>query len=153
MANPYGTFKSNWQHEVSIRSVKMLDIGYLFAAASVVGYISARILSKIFKFDKNKYKKDKDGKVLPKYKAKLGLEILVEMAIIGITVYASRQITQLLPFPMDGWKGWNPPEGFVGFRHKKLREWENPYPIAFFIIFFQDNLRAKISYFTEINKF
>ena len=38
-------------------------------------------------------------------------------------------------------------------RSKKLREWENPYPIAFFIIFFQDNLRAKISYFTEINKF
>lgn len=153
MATPYGTFKSNWKHQVSIRSVKMLDIGYLFAAASIVGYISARILSKIFKFDKKKYKKDKDGKVLPKYKAKLGMEILVEMAIVGITVYASRQIIQLLPFPMDGWKGLNPPAGFVGFRHKQLREWQNPYPIVFFIIFFQDSLKAKISYFTEINKF
>jgi hypothetical protein len=81
----------------------MLDVGYLFAAASAVGYIVARILSRIFKFDKNKYKKDKNGKVLQKYKAKLGMEILVEMAIIGMTVYASRQIVQMLPFPMDGW--------------------------------------------------
>jgi hypothetical protein len=72
------------------------------------------------------------------------------MALIGMIVYASRQIIQALPFPLDGNKGWNAPEGFVGFRHKKLREWENPYPIAFFIIFFQDSLKAKISYFTEI---
>lgn len=44
MASPYGEFESNWKHEVSIRSIKMLDIAYLFACASIVGYISARIL-------------------------------------------------------------------------------------------------------------
>jgi hypothetical protein len=147
MANPYGTFKGNLNHSISIRGVKMLDIGYLFAASSVVGYISARILSRIFKFDKNKYEQTAKGK------AKLGMEILIEMAIIGIVIYASRQIIQALPFPLDGWKGWSPPDGFTGFRHKKLREWENPYPIAFFILFFQDNLKAKIAYFTEINNF
>jgi hypothetical protein len=59
----------------------------------------------------------------------------------------------LYPFLFDGNKGWNPPQGFVGFRHKKLREWENPYPIAFFIILFQDSLKAKIAYFTELTKF
>jgi len=146
MANPYGTFESNWKHEVSIRTIKMIDIGYLFMAASVVGYISARILSRIFKFDKTKYEKNTKGKI------KLALEILIEMAIIGIVIYASRQLIQALPFAFDGYKGWNPPVGFVGFRHKKLREWENPYPIAFFIILFQDSLKAKIAYFTELNK-
>lgn len=146
MANPYGTFESNWKHEVSIRTIKMIDIGYLFMAASVVGYISARILSHIFKFDKSKYEKNTKGKI------KLALEILIEMAIIGIVIYASRQLIQALPFAFDGYKGWNPPVGFVGFRHKKLREWENPYPIAFFIILFQDSLKAKIAYFTELNK-
>ena len=29
----------------------------------------------------------------------------------------------------------------------------NPYPIAFFIILFQDSLKQKIAYFTELNKF
>jgi len=35
-----------------IRSIKMINIGYLFATASVIGYIVARTLSNIFKFDK-----------------------------------------------------------------------------------------------------
>ena len=147
MAHPYGDFKSNWKHEVSIRSIKMIDIGYLFATASVIGYIVARTLSNIFKFDKNNYEKNTKGKI------KLATEIILEMALIGIIIYASRQIIQALPFPFDGNKGWNPPQGFVGFRHKKLREWENPYPIAFFIILFQDSLKAKIAYFTELTKF
>ena len=153
MANPYGTFESNWQHEVSIRGVKMLDIGYLFATSSIIGYVFARILAHIFKFDK-KYYEEKLKNNYPKWKVNLQLifEIIIEMAIIGIVVYSGRQINQLLPFPLDGYKGLNPPQGFVGFRHKKLREWENPYPIAFFIILFQDALKAKINYFTEINK-
>ena len=59
----------------------------------------------------------------------------------------------MIPFPLDGWKGINPPPEFKGFIHKQLREFGNPYPLAFFIILFQDQLRNKISYFTEINKF
>lgn len=147
MANPYGTYESNWKHEVSIRTIKMIDIGYLFITASVVGYISARILSHIFKFDKTKYEKNTKGKI------KLALEILIEMGIIGIVIYVSRQFIQALPFAFDGYKGWNPPIGFLGFKHKKLSEYTNPYPIAFFIILFQDSLRQKIAYFTELNKF
>ena len=55
MANPYGTFESNWKHDISIRGIKMIDIGYLFAAASIGGYIASRSLSHIFKFDKKHY--------------------------------------------------------------------------------------------------
>ena len=63
MSNPaYGVFKSNWMHVLSIRGIKMIDIGYLFSTASVIGYIVARILSKIFTFDEEKYK-NKDGLV------------------------------------------------------------------------------------------
>ena len=144
MSSPYGIFKSNWKHEVSIRSIKILDVGYLFATSSVIGYIVARTLSNIFKFDKKNYEINAHGKI------RLIVEILLEMALIGMLVYASRQIIQALPFPLDGNKGWNAPEGFVGFRHNKLREWENPFPIAFLIILFQDSLKAKIAYFTEI---
>lgn len=63
----------------------MLDIGYLFASASVVGYIVARVLSNIFNL-------------------------------------CIKKIILMLPFPLDGNKGWIPPSGFVGFRHKKLRK-------------------------------
>lgn len=122
----------------------MLDIGYLFACASIVGYISSRILTRIFTFDKTSYDLSSYGKI------KLGMEIICEIAIIGVVIYISRQFVQALPFPFDGSKGWGYPKGFSGYRHKKLREWENPYPIAFFILFYQDSLKAKITYFTEI---
>ena len=125
----------------------MVDIGYLFAMSSILGYIVARILSGIFKFNKTNYEKNTKGKF------KLFVEIFLEMALIGIIIYACRQIIQALPFPLDGNKGWNSPQGFVGFRHKKLREWENPFPIAFFIILFQDALKSKIAYITELTKF
>ena len=36
----------------------MIDIGYLFATASIIGYIVARTLSNVFKFDKNNYEKN-----------------------------------------------------------------------------------------------
>ena len=138
MENPLKPFQDNWKHEVSIRGVKLLTIGYLFAGASVVGYVIARFLSKIFKFDKRNYEKNFKGKL------KLATEIVLEMILIGIIFYLARQITQSLPFPLEGYKGWNPPSDFAGFKQSRLKEWQNPYPLAFFIIFFQDSLKAKI---------
>ncbi len=135
------------KHELSIRGLKLVDIGYLFMVSSVIGYIFARLLSKIFKFDKSKYKNTK------KDKFKLLIDILVEIAIIGIIIYVARQFVQAAPFPFDGWKGIDSPPDFKGYNHKALREYSNPYPIAFFIILFQDNLKAKIIYFTELMKF
>ena len=44
MVNSNETLKFNWKHEISIRTIKMIDIGYLFMAASIIGYISARTL-------------------------------------------------------------------------------------------------------------
>lgn len=143
----YGDFTTNWKHEVSFRALKMIDIGILFMLASIFGYIVARILSHFIKFDKNNYEKNTNGR------NKLILEIILEMALIGIIIYASRQLIQAIPFPFEGSKLWNPPKKWVGYRHKSLSEWGNPYPIAFFIILFQDNLKAKIAYLTELTPF
>ena len=45
----YGQYNSNWCHELSIRAIKMLDIGSLFIFAGVLGYIIAIGLKKLFK--------------------------------------------------------------------------------------------------------
>jgi len=49
----------------------MIDIGYLFATASIIGYIVARTLSNVFKFDKNNYEKNTKGNI------KLATEIIL----------------------------------------------------------------------------
>ena len=145
--NKYGDIKTNWQHELSFTTVKMIDIAYLFILASIVGYIISRILSRSFKFDPKNYPNTPAGK------RKLAIEIVLEIGLIGIAIYLSRQLVQLAPFPFEGSKLWNPPKNWVGYRHKTLREWENPFPIPFFIILFQDSLRAKIVYFTKLTGF
>ena len=123
------------KHDLSIRGLKLVDIAYIFVASSIVGYISARLLARIFKFDKSKYEKTTEGKI------KLAFEILLEIAIIGVIFYLARQIIQALPFPFDGWKGIDSPSSFKGYNHKSLKEYSNPFPIAFFIMLFQNNLR------------
>jgi hypothetical protein len=75
------------------------------------------------------------------------------MGLIGVIAYLARQVVQMVPFPGEGWKGISPPSGFAGYVHKNVREYGNPYPILFFILFFQNQFRNKILYFTEINKF
>ncbi len=142
---------SNLIHDLSIRSLKMIDIAFIFVVASVIGYTIARILARIFVFDKDSYTKDEKGEVVLKCKLKLGMQILFEMGLIGVILYLSRQILQMIPFPFDGWKGINPPSGFTGYVHTKLREYGNPMPIAFFILLFQNQFRNKVLYFTEIN--
>ena len=141
--NAYGQYESNWCHEFSIRAIKMLDIGSLFIFAGVLGYFIGVGLSKFFKYDESNYENNFKGK------SKLIMEILLELGIIGIIIYAARQIIQAIPFPFDGWRGLCSPKGFNGYIHRKLREWENPYPIAFFIILFQDSLKSKISLLTK----
>jgi hypothetical protein len=143
----YGTFIPNITNELSIRTLKMFDIGCLFMYASFFGFIVARILARLIPFNRNNYSHTLSSRI------KLGIEILLEMALIGILIYATRQIIQAIPFPFEGWMGLNPPEGFIGYKHKKLREWQNPYPVAFFIILFQDGLRAKVNLFVELNNF
>ena len=143
----YGTFTSNITNELSIRTIKMFDIGCLFMFASIFGFIVARILAKYLPFDKKKYSTKLSCRI------KLGIEILLEMALIGILIYATRQIIQAIPFPFEGWKGLTPPKGFNGYKHRKLREWENPYAIAFFILLYQDALKAKVNLFVELNNF
>lgn len=145
--NKYGDIKTNWKHQLSFTTVKMIDIAYLFILASIVGYIISRILSRSFKFDPKNYPKNAHGK------RKLAIEIVLEIGLIGIAIYLSRQLVQLAPFPFEGSKLWNPPKNWVGYRHKSLREWENPFPIAFFIILYQDSLKAKIIYFTQLTGF
>jgi hypothetical protein len=144
---------TNILHEISIRSLKMVDIAFLFILSSFIGYIVARIFSRVFVFKKESYIKNEKGEVILKCKIKLGMQILLEMGLIGVILYLSRQIMQMVPFPGDGWKGISPPSGFAGYVHKNVREYGNPYPILFFIFIFQDQFRNKVLYFTEINKF
>jgi hypothetical protein len=142
----YGKYKSNWCQEFSIRTLKMVDIGSIFMSSGVLGYVIALGLNKVLNYHEENYKNNFQGIF------KLATEILLELGLIGILLYVTRQFVQTIPFLFDGWKGFCTPKGFKGYNHKKVREWENPYPIAFFVILFQDSLKNKIHLLTRYLK-
>ena len=143
----------NLKHEISIRGMKMLDIGYMFVIGSIVGIIFGKIFSKFMYFDitdikgnKKKYPNTTFGKL------RLAGEIMLEVAMYGIVLYIIRQFVQGVSWPFDGWKGWNPPVGFKGYDHYRNSESKNPWSLGFFFFIYQNSLKTKISYLFNMFK-
>ena len=141
---------SNIPFELSIRAMKMLTIGVYFAFAGVVGYIFAQILSRRFVFDNTQTKYTDEYPNTNKGKIELTANILFQLSITGIIAYIARQFIQIIPWPFDGFKGINPPKGFKGFLKDKVAESRSPYPIMFFIMFYNTSLKNKIEHLTAL---
>ena len=143
----------NLKHEISIRGMKMLDIGYMFVIGSIVGIIFGKIFSNFIYFDitdikgnQKKYPNTTFGKL------RLGAEIMLEVAMYGIALYIIRQFVQVVPWPFDGWKGLNPPPGFKGYDHYRNSESKNPWSLGFFFFIYQNSLKSKIDYLFNMFK-
>ena len=141
---------TNIPFELSIRGIKVLDIGVMFAIGAVIGYIFGQLLSKLFKFDNTKQSDRAKYCNTTKGKIRLITQILLEISIMGIIMYIARQFIQIIPWPFDGYMGINPPEGFTGYDHNKVAEGKNPLSIVFFIIYYNTSLKNKIAYLDEL---
>jgi hypothetical protein len=137
---------SNIPFELSIRGMKMLDIGVMFTIGALIGYIFGKWFSKRFVFDKTKYNRTPAGK------RKLIFQILLEISLMGMLMYVARQFIQMIPWPFDGFMGINPPASFKGYDHSRVAEGKNPFPIGFFILYYNDSLKSKIVYLGELMK-
>ncbi len=113
--------------------VKLLDIGLTTTYFFVIGLVAAKVFDAIY----GKFKRD-DYKKMNKFV--LFLDIVFHMFLVGITAYALRNIIGLIPFPL---------EGVAGFEHKRLKELSGGTALSLILLFFQDNLRDKITYFAD----
>jgi hypothetical protein len=114
-------------------AVKLLDIGLTTTYFFVIGLVFAKLFDLLYgKFKKEDYKNVS--------KPVLFVDILAHLFLIGITAYILRNMIGLIPFPLDG---------VAGFQHKRLKELSGGTVLAMILLFFQQNLRDKISYFAE----
>jgi len=113
--------------------VKLLDIGLTTTYFFVIGLAAAKVFDLVYgKFKRDDYKKMNKGVLF--------LDIVFHMFLVGITAYALRNIIGLIPFPL---------EGVAGFEHKRLKELSGGTALSLILLFFQDNLRDKITYFAD----
>ena len=92
----------NIKKEVTLRSIKILDMGFIAILYVIPSFYVATFIEK-FIFPKllDTKKKDED-----KSEAILMKEAIICIIIIGITAYLLRNILQLVPFPFEGFQGY-----------------------------------------------
>ena len=114
-------------------AVKLTDIGLTTTYFFVVGLVFAKLFDIVYgEFKEEDYKKMSKPLLL--------LDILFHLFLIGIAAYVLRNIVGLIPFPL---------EGVAGFQHKRLKELSGGTVLAMILLFFQRNLRDKITYFAN----
>jgi hypothetical protein len=114
-------------------AVKLTDIGLTTMYFLVAGLVFAKLFDLVY----GEFKED-DYKKMNKFV--LFLDILFHLFLIGIAAYILRNVVGLIPFPL---------EGVAGFQHKRLKELSGGTVLAMVLLFFQRNLRDKITYFAD----
>jgi len=117
-------------------AVKLLDIGVTYTYFFVIGLFIAKVFDYVYNNIINE--KDIDWKTYPI--SLFTLNIIFHFFIIGVTIYAIRNLVELIPYPLDG---------VAGFQHKRLKELGGGAVLAFMIILFQKNLTDKIKIYAK----
>jgi hypothetical protein len=123
--------------ELKIRSIKMIDLGFISLIYFIIGIIGAKLFDQGYNLFLGKFEEEKEKK---KSQIKLFIEICVHFSFIGIFIYIARNIAGLIPFPLDG---------VAGFEHRRMKELSGGthLVLGFTFLFFQTNLRNKIGLF------
>ena len=126
----------NLKKEFIIRSIKILDIGYITAIYIILGIVLATICDRnLGKFDE----KTENNK--PLYQSII--ELILYLWFIGVVIYIIRNLVPLIPFPL---------EGVYGFKHLKVKELTTATVFSISFMYFQVYYQNKIKYiFSKID--
>jgi len=118
----------NFKKEVILRSIKILDIGFITAIYLSLGIFLAKATDNVVgEFDEEKENKKPLWKII--------IELIFYFWFIGIVIYLVRNVIPMIPFPLDG---------IVGFNHMMVKEVTNAMAFTITFIYFQKYYQAKI---------
>jgi len=123
--------KQTFENDVLMRSIKILDIGYITVIYVVFSIVIASFVDNIIgKFDEKKESKKPIWRIL--------IEMILAIWFYGVLIYIVRNLVELIPFPLNGYEG---------FEHKRVKELGNATVFTFTFLIFCDYFKSKISFF------
>jgi len=126
--------KQTFENDVLMRSIKILDIGYITVIYVVFSIVIASFVDNIIgKFDEKKESKKPIWRIL--------IEMILAIWFYGVLIYIVRNLVELIPFPLNGYEG---------FEHKRVKELGNATVFTFTFLIFCDYFKSKISFFYNI---
>jgi hypothetical protein len=114
--------------EIIIRSIKILDIGYIGAIYCFLGIGIATLIDWILgPYDVKKAQSQ------PTWRLFLG--IILYVWLLGVLVYIVRNVVELIPFPLDG---------VHGFEHRRVKEIGSAMVFTYILCFYSFNLQQRL---------
>jgi hypothetical protein len=127
------TLSEETKQDLLMRSIKIIDIGYVTVIYFVTGAaISIIIDNQLGKFDPKTADKQSIFRVT--------IEIILHLWLLGFLNYIARNLILYIPFPLDGYKG---------FQHSKVKEVVTASTFSFALFFYQNHMRDKLHYFLK----
>jgi hypothetical protein len=118
------------KRESIIRGLKIIDISFITILYFIVGFICSRYINRFYTTINPNYKQTS--------KWILFLQVCGQLMVVAILVYIIRNVVSLIPFPF---------EGFYGYEHFRVKELHSGgVALGFGIFYGQTDLKDKIEY-------
>ena len=123
-------------NDILMRSIKIIDIGYITVLYIIISLICATITDKAMgDFDEKHESK--------KSLWQLTLEFVLVVWFYGVLIYIVRNIIELVPFPLNN---------YYGFSHKKVKELSSAMVFTFTFVLFSNYLNKKFQFYYKVIK-
>jgi len=123
--------KQTLGNDLLMRGIKLLDIGYINVLYVFIALMFAKLTDTIMgQFDSAMESK--------KSKFRLTIELILALWIYGIIIYIARNVVGIMPFPLDGYEG---------FEHRRVKELGSATAFTFTYVLFSDYIKTKISFY------
>jgi len=123
--------KQTFAEDILMRSIKVVDIGFLTVIYVILAITCAKISDAIFGDFNEENEKNKSL-------VTLSLEMVLILWMYGVLIYLIRNIVPLIPFPLNG---------FQGFDHLRVKEVSNPTVFSLVFLLYNHYLLNKIKYY------
>jgi len=118
----------NYKKEIAIRTIKIIDIGFITSIYLVCGIVLARLCDiYLGEFDAEAENKKPRWITI--------VELILYFWFLGIIIYIVRNIVTLIPFPMNG---------IYGFQHEKVKELSGDTTFVVTFVYFQNYYQKKL---------
>ena len=130
ISKPTQSFGEN----LTLRSIKILDIGFIFIIYFVIGFLLVVLTDKIIgEFDPVANKMTSSTVI--------AMQLVLQFWIYGVLVYVLRNIVELIPFPLDGYK-----LGESTFEHKKVKELGSAWVFGYVYLAYSTNMKSRLTF-------